>query len=426
MQVTIKETSKTKRQLTITGDEGDLSKIKRHTLENLQSKVSAPGFREGKAPLKVVEKQLGLERVQTEVLEEAINHMYSETVVDKKLRPLDKPQIKITKFVPYSLIEFTAELEIVPPVDLGDYKRIKVKRETPKVVEQDIDQVLDNLRLKAAEKKDVKRAAKQGDEVWIDFDGSKDGKAVAGASGKDYPLRLGSNTFIPGFEDNLLGLKAGENKTFEVKFPKSYGHKPLAGQKVTFTATVKQVKEVALAEPNDAWAKTVGPFDSLQALRDDIKAQLIQQKMQEADNQLKDRIVEQLVAKSQVIVPEVLLSDQVEHMKEDFLNNLTYRGLTIKEYLEQTGKSEEDWRKAELEPAAERRVKIGLVLSEVAEAENLSVSDEELNLRIQLLKNQYQDEQAKAQFDQPDQRRDVASRLLTEKTLNKLVEYAVK
>jgi trigger factor len=426
MKVTINQTSDTKRTLEIVGDEQDLSKLKKHTLENLRPKVSAPGFREGKAPLNVVEKSLGSERVQAEVLEEAVNHLYSETVIDKKLRPMDKPKINLKKFVPYTAIEFSAEIEVVPPVKLTDYKKIKAKRESPKIKDQDIQGVLDNLRSKTAERKPVKRAAKDGDEAVIDFSGTKDGKDVAGASGKDYRLKIGAKTFIPGFEEELIGLKAGDDKKFKITFPKDYGHKPLAGQEVEFSVSVKSVNEVGVPEMNDKWAKTVGPFDSLEMLKDDVKAQLMQQKMQESDNKLKDNVVEQLVTNSQVTVPDMLLKDQIEHMKQDFLNNLSYRGITLKEYLEQNELSEDEWTNKELKPQAERRVKIGLVLSEVAEQEGLSVSDEELNLRIQLLKNQYQDEQTKAQFDDPTQRRDVASRLLTEKTLNKLVDYAAK
>ena len=426
MKVTIKETSTTGRLLTIVGDEEDLAKLKKHTLENLRAKVTAPGFREGTAPLNVVEKQLGSERVQAEVLEEAVNHLYSETVIAQKIRPLDKPEIDLKKFVPYTSIEFTAEVEIVPPVKLGDYKKLKAKRENPTVTDKDIAAVIDNLLSKTAEKKPVKRAAKVDDEVSIDFSGTKDGNDVAGASGKDYPLRLGANTFIPGFEDELVGLKTGDEKTFKLEFPKDYAHKPLAGEEVEFNVKIKQVNEVKEAKADDKWAKTVGPFESLKALKDDIKAQLTQQKLQETDNKFKDSLVEQLVAKSEITIPELLLNDQIEHLKQDFLNNLGYRGMTLKEYLDQNGLKEDDWREKELKPTAERRVKVGLVLSEVAEAEGLSVSDEELNLRIQLLKNQYQDEQTKAQLDDPRQRRDVASRLLTEKTLNKLVDYAAK
>ena len=427
MNISVKEQSTSKRLLTITGDEQDLAKIKKHALELLQRDLEAPGFRKGKAPLNVVEKQAGANRVQAEVLEEAVNHLYSEGMMKEGLRPLGQPQIELKKFTPYTEIEFTAEVEVVPPVKLGDYKKISHERENPKVTDKEIEDVIENLRLRAATKTEVTRAAKEGDELIVDFDGKdKDDKAVAGASGKDYPVRIGSKTFIPGFEENLQGLKAGEEKTFEVTFPKDYAHKPLANQKVTFTVKVKKVQAVELPEVNDEFAKKLAPVDDVKALKNDIRSQLMTQKLQEADNKLKDAIVEELAEKSDVPVPEMLLNDQMEHMKQDFLQNLSYRGITLQEYLEQQGMSEADWTEKELKPQAERRVKVGMVLSEVARAENLQVSDEELDLRINLLKGQHQNPQMQAEFDKPEQRRDIASRLLTEKTLNTLVDYATK
>ncbi|HEX9679724.1 MAG TPA: trigger factor [Candidatus Saccharimonadales bacterium] len=425
MKVEIKETSETGRLLHISGDEADLKKIKNHTLDNLKAKVKAPGFRPGKAPISVVEKQLTSEALQREVLEEAVNHLYSETVIDKQLRPLRNPKIELKKFVPFSVLEFTAEIEIIPPVGLGDYKKFRKQAQKAEVSSKEIDQVIENLRLRTAQKNEVKRSAKKDDEVWIDFDG-KDakGKAVAGASGKDYPLRLGSDTFIPGFEKNLIGLKVGQTKSFDVKFPVSYSHKPMAGKTVAFNVKVKTVKEVILPKADDNWAKQVGPVADLKSLRDDIKSQLLSQKLEQADNKLKDDLAKELVEKSQVIVPPALVEEQAKHIRQDFINNLVYRGLTLKEYLEQAGKTEADWAKDELNPQAERRVKIGLVLSAVADAEQLSVNDEEIDQRISLYKGQQQRPDAQVHYDTEDGRRDVASRILTEKTLNKLAEYA--
>lgn len=425
MNISVKEQSDSLRLITIIGDDQDLAKIKKHALELLQRDVEAPGFRKGKAPLNVVEKQVGSNRLQSEVLEEAVNHLYSEGMVQEGLRPIDQPKIEVKKFTPYSEIEFTAEVEVMPPVKLGDYKKISKKRESPKVSDKEIDDVIENLRTRAADKKEVKRAAKDGDELVIDFEGKDaDGKDVAGASGKDYPIRLGSKTFIPGFEDNLLGLKAGEDKTFDVTFPKEYSHKPLAGAKVTFTAKVKNVQSVTLPKVDDEFAKKLAPVDDLKALKSDIRTQLMTQKMQQTDDKLKDEIVEELVKISKLSVPQLLLEDQMEHMKQDFINNLTYRGITLQEYLAQQDLKEEEWVEQELMPQAERRVKVGMVLSEVARSENLQVSDEELELRINLMKGQNQNPQMQTELDQPEQRRDIASRLLTEKTLNKLVEYA--
>lgn len=426
MKVTIKEASASQRVLTISGDETDLQKIKQHTLENLQAKVSAPGFRQGKAPLNVVEKQLGGSLI-TEVVEEAINHFYSETIIAQKLRPLNRPIINVKKFVPYTTLEFTAEIEIVPPVKLGDYKKLKVKRSIDKVTDEDIAKVIENLRLRAATKTEVVRIAAEGDEVWIDFEGKDSkGEVVAGASGKDYPLRLGSKTFIPGFEENLVGLKPGDHKIFDTTFPKDYGVASLQGQKVTFSTTVKKVSELKLPKVDDAFAKTVGPFSSVDQLKSDIRSELTSQKLREADDITKDELVQKLVEASEVLAPETLIKDQVEHLKQDFVNNLTYRGLTLKEYLERESLSEEQWLKREIEPRAERRVKVGLVLSAVADAEGLDVNDAELDTRLAAVRQQYQDEKAKAELDKPEARRDIASRLLTEKTLDKLMGYAVR
>lgn len=427
MNVTIKEVSTSKRLLTIVGDADDLKKIKEHVLESLQRKVSAPGFRAGKAPLSVVEKQVGPNALQTEVIEEAINHFYSETIIEQKLRTLDKPKIEVKKYVPDQTLEFTAEVETVPPVKLGDYKKLKVKRSADKVSDADIDKVIENLRLRSAKKTEVKRAAALGDEVWIDFDGQDGkGKPVAGASGKDYPLGLGSKTFIPGFEENLIGLKAGEDKTFTTTFPKDYGVAALAGSKVAFNVKLKKVNEVVLPEVDETFAKTVGPFSSVDQLRNDIRAELTGQKLREADDKAKDELVQKLVESSDVPVPEVLIKDQLEHLKQDFVNNLTYRGLTLKEYLERESLNEDQWLKKDVEPRAERRVKVGMVLSAVADAEGLQVEVAELDARIAAMRQQYQDEKARAELDKPEVQRDVASRLLTEKTLDKLMNYATK
>lgn len=425
MKVTIKETSVSGRLITIVGDAEDLAKIKAHVLDNFRGKVTAPGFRAGKAPDKVVERQVGSEALQQEIVEEAINHFYSESLAAQNIRALDRPKVEIKKYVPGQELEFTAEVEVMPPVKLGDYKKLRVKNDPEPVKDEDIDKVIENLRLRAATKEDVDRPAKDGDEVWIDFDG-KDakGKAVAGASGKDYPLRLGSKTFIKGFEENLVGLKAGQSKTFTTTFPKDYAVKALAGSKVKFSAKLKQVKEVKLPEVTDEFAKTVGPFGSLLQLRGDVRNELTSQKLREADDKAKNELIGKLVEKSEVPVPELLLNDQIEHIKRDFTANLTYRGMTLKEYLIQEKLSEDAWTKRDVVPQAERRVKTGLILSAVAEAEGLAVEEDEIDAAIATHKAQHTDAGPDAEHDQPEFRRDTASRILTNKTLDTLLKYA--
>ncbi len=424
MQVTRKNISETKVELTISVDGSELQTVKQSTLQKMAKHVKASGFRPGKAPLSVVEKQVDESQLQADVLQDAANKHYQEAVEKESLKILSSPEVEITKFVPFTELEYRATVDVMPKVKLGDYTKIKKTPTKSTVSEKEITEVVDNLRKKSATKKPVARPAKDGDEVVIDFVGTdKDGKAVAGASGTDYPLTLGSNSFIPGFEEGLVGLKSESKKDVKLTFPKEYHAPALAGTEVTFAVTVKSVQELVLPKADDAFAATLGPFKAFAELKKDIKAQLQEQKDTEAQNKLKDEIVEELVKKSTFAVPEVLIIDQISMLEHDFKQNLTYRGITQKEYIEQEGfKDEDEWKQKELAPQAERRVSVGIILAEVADKESLTVSNEELVQRISVYKQQYGTQAD--QFDQPEMQREVASRLLTEKTVDRLYELA--
>lgn len=426
MQVTRNDISETQVELTITLDTKELTKAKERALRQLAGKVKAPGFRAGKAPLSVVEQQVDSSQLEAEVIQSAANEHYQTVIGEQSLKVLSSPEVVISKFVPYESLEFKATVSVMPKVKLGDYSKIKKTLKKATVTAKDVAEVVENLRKRSSEKKEVTRAAKNGDEVVIDFEGTDaKGAAVAGASGKDYPLTLGSGSFIPGFEEGLVGLKAGATKKLDLTFPKEYHAPSLAGSKITFDVTVKTVQELTQPEANDAFAATVGPFKTLKDLEKDIKAQLEEQKVTEAINQLKDEIVEELVKKTTLTLPEVLVTDQISMLEHDFAQNLLYRGITKPEYLKQEGfKDEDEWKLKELKPQAERRVSVGIVLAEVAEKEKITIADEELSSRVALYKNQY-GKQAD-QFDTPEMQREVASRLLTEKTVDRLYELATK
>lgn len=426
MQVTRKDISETQTKLTITLGVEELVHAKTHELQEQAKNMKVAGFRPGKAPLTVVEKQLDQNRFQADVINHAINDFYSQAIDEQKVRALEQPKIEIGKFVPFTELEFTAEVSIMPEIKLGDYTKIKKTLPKVSVSAKDVTEVLDNLRQRSAVKEDSDKAAKNGDDVVIDFEG-KDaaGKTVAGASGQDYSLNLGSRTFIPGFEEGLVGVKAGDKKDLTLTFPKDYHAKNLAGTKITFSVTVKKVQAVSLPKLDDTFAASLGSFSTLEDLKKDIKKQLHEQKETEELNKLKDEIVEELVKKSKLELPEILVNDQLEMLEQDFNQNLIYRGITKSEYLKQEGfKDEADWKEKELKNQAERRVSVGMVLAEVAEKEQLTVTEEELSSRIELYKQQYQ--QSAAQFDQPEMRREVTSRILTEKTVDRLTEIATK
>ena len=422
MQVTRKDLSDTKVKLSISLGLEELVHAKNHELQEKAKSIKVQGFRKGKAPLSVVEKQLEPNDLQVSVINHAINDYYGQAIESEKLRTLSQPDVTIGKFVPYDELEFVAEVEIIPKIKLGDYK--KIKKTIPKVVvtTKDVEDVLSNLRTQMSAKKASAKPAKLGDDVLIDFDGKdKAGEPVAGASGKEYRLNLGSKSFIPGFEEGLIGVKKGDEKKIDLKFPKDYHAENLAGSDITFEVKVNSIESVELPEVDDEFAAKVGPFKTAKELKDDIKVQLTEQKKQEAINKIKDEIVEDLVKKSEIKLPEVLVNDQITSLEQDFTQNLIYRGITKEEYLKQEGfKSEEDWKTKELKPQAERRVSVGMVLARVAEDESLNVSADEIAQRTAQYKVQYQ--QNADEFDKPEMQREVASRLLTEKTVDFLFD----
>lgn len=424
MQVTLTTISETTSKLTITANEQDLTKLKIHVLEKMAPRVKVAGFREGKVPLAVAEKNIDPNALQAEVLDDAVNHFYSDAVNDKNIRVVSQPKVELTKFVPYTELEFTAEVETIGKVTLPDYKKTTVKKEAVKVTAADVNEVISRLQLQSAAYNEVERAAKLGDRVTIDFAGTDAKGPIANTDGKDYPLVLGSKTFIPGFEEEVVGLKKGADKKFDITFPKDYGAKSLAGKKVTFAITVKKVEETVKEELTDEFAKKVGPFKTVEELKTDVKRQIEEEREQQAQRNFEDAVIKELVKKSKIAIPEGLLAEQMQAVGQEFKQNLTYRGQTIKEYLEQSGQTEEQYTEKELKPAAEERIKAGLILSEIAEAEKIAVSPEELEIRVQILKGQYaSDEQMQKELDKPENRRDIASRLLTEKTIAKIVNY---
>ncbi len=426
MQVKIENPSKTEAVVTVIAAPEELAGIKKHVLGHFKDRVNVQGFRKGNVPEAVLEKNVDQNALQTEFLEEGIEQLYSQALQAHKLRPVGQPQIAITKFVPFTTLEFEAKVPVIGELKLSNYKTMKKPKTEVKLTAKDVEEVLQSLQNQMAEKTDVDRTAKIGDEVWIDFEGTDSkGQPVNGADGKNYPLTLGSNQFIPGFEDNLVGLKANDVKTFTLKFPSDYGVKALAGKNVTFKVTVSKVQAVTLPKVDDSFAAKVGPFKTLADLKTDIKKQVGLERQKEADRLYERELVAAIAAKSTVSVPDVLIDQEVERIEQEERQNLMYRGQTWEEHLKEEGVNEEE-HKAQKRPAAEERIKQSLVLAEIAEAEGLDVTPEELEIRMQLLKGQYQDPQMQAELNKPEARRDIASRILTEKTLEKIVNYATK
>ncbi|OGL29376.1 trigger factor [Candidatus Saccharibacteria bacterium RIFCSPHIGHO2_02_FULL_47_12] len=424
MQIKRTDKSPTEVVLNVTADQKFLDAAKNYVLRSLSGEVKVAGFRPGKAPLAVIEKNIDASRLQTEFLEQAINSLYGELVRAENLRPVKDPAVSIKKFVPFDQLEAEFEVETIGAVKLADYKSIKKAKPSVSVTAKEVNDVLASLRKQAAERSEVQRPSKNGDEVTLDFKGvDAKGQAVNGAEGKDYPLVLGSNTFIPGFEPNVVGIKAGEEKEFAVTFPKDYNVAALQGKKVTFKVKAHKVSELKEPELNDDFVAKVSPFKKLDELKVDIKKQLTAEKQREADQIYQNETLEEIASKSSVALPKSVVDNQIERGEVEERQNLAYRGTTWEEHLKEEGVTAEEHRERN-RSKAENTVKISVLLTEIAEKEGIEVTPEELEIRLQILKGQYPDAAMQAELDKPENKQDIYSRLMTEKTIAKLVGYA--
>lgn len=428
MKTTIKHLTDTKVELTISLDASDLAAAEQVALTKLSKDVKVPGFRKGKVPASVVAKSVDPNRLQEQILDDAVSKAVAEAFLSEKLQALDRPAVEIKKFVPGESVEFTAEVEVLPKITLGDYKKLKAEPAKVSVTAKEIDEIITRMREGFSEKQAVEREAKMGDETIIDFVGKKDDVAFDGGTGVGYALTLGSNSFIPGFEEGIVGKKAGETFDLPLSFPDDYHVADLKGQNVVFTTTLKEVKEVVLPEVNDEFAAKSGPFTSVDELKADIKRELTAQKEREAADKTKDDLVAQLIEVSKIPTPQILIDDQKRSIEQDFERNLMYQGLGIDQYLEtQKFKDKETWIEKEVTPAAIKRVKAGLVLAELSKVEKITATSEELADHIELYRKQYANNaEALKQFEDPEVQRDIANRLLTEKTVERLVELNTK
>ncbi|MGB3009241.1 MAG: trigger factor [Candidatus Saccharimonadales bacterium] len=407
---------------TVVVDESEFTAAKDAAVKQLAKSVKVQGFRKGKVPAKVAEKNIDPATLASEATEYAINRALNDVIALEDLRVLDQPKVDVKKLVPFTTLEFTAVIDVLPEIKLGNYKKLTAKKQPVKVEKSEIDEVIERMRGGFAEREAVEREAKDGDEVIMSFNGrDEQGAEIEGAKGDDYPLTLGSNSFIPGFEEQIVGHKAGEMFDIDVTFPSDYHAEHLKGKKVRFAIDLKKVNEVKLPPVDDAFAKKSGPFNTAKELLDDIKRELTAQKDRQVMDQLKDDLLGELVEKSKVPAPELLVDDQVGAIERDLMQNLMYRGQSLDNYIESRGYKDRDELIAkDLRPMAERRVQSGLVLAELSKIEHIDISKEELE--AELTKRKTEAPAMAEQLDSPEARRDLANRVITEKTIERLVE----
>ncbi len=420
-------TKRTDTQVTllITADETEIKHALEHTYDKYRPQVKAAGFRPGKAPDHIVAREVGDATIQSETIEHVMSHSYGDAVSAEKLAAIARPKVDIKKWVPYTVLEFEAVVDVVPPVALPDYKKIRKSLKPSKIEQSQIDEVVDDLRRRVAKRVPALRKAEVGDEVKLDFDGFKDGQAVTGASSKGYTLKLGSSTFIPGFEDNLVGMGVGDEKSFSVKFPDDYHEKSLAGQPVEFRVKVHEVTALDLPEINDSFASEVGPFKTVAELRADIEDQLKVEAEETAKRQYENELLDEIVSKAKLTVPDALVRQQLDRLKSELAQRLAGSGLSLDQYLDSQKKSTADLDK-ELLPEAEKRVRLALVMGQVAKDENLTVGAEEIDDEIAKLRQRYTDPSMQQELSGDQVKEDIYNHLMASKVVNTLVDYAKK
>ena len=418
MKTTVKKLSDSRIQITVTLDAKDLKPAREKALEKLAKEVKVEGFRKGKVPTEVAAKFIPENDLNAETIDIAVRSTVIEAFKKEEKSPLVLPNVNVTKYVPGELAEYTATADIIPEIKLGDFKKLEVKKTEVKASEKDIKQILENLAESFGEKKVTRRPAEKGDEVIIDFVGKKDGEAFKGGSAKDYHLKLGSGAFIPGFEDGIVGHEPGDKFDLKLTFPKDYGVKDLAGAKTVFEVLLKQINEIKKAAIDDELAKKCGPFKTLAELKKDIEKNLKVQDEHKAVEKFKD----DLVKKSKVPAPEILIDDQMRMIKEDMTRNAASQGMSFEEYLEKNDESLENWEK-EARKIAEIRVKASLALQTLAVEQKITVPDEEVAAKIAELKDVYKKSpEALKNLKNPNVKMDIKNRMIIEKTLDFLVK----
>lgn len=422
MKTDVKNLSDTKVEIKVTLDKNDLEEAQKVAVERLSKEVKIPGFRKGKVPADVAEKHLNPNDVAAQTIEIAVRRTVPLAFDQAKKTAIMIPNVEVTKYVPGESAEYKAVADILPDIKIGSYKNLKVKKEKVEVKEKDIKDILESIAKSYAEKVATKKKVEKGDEVIIDFVGKKDDKPFEGGTAKDYTLGIGSNTFIPGFEDGIIGHEPGDKFDLDLTFPKDYHSKELAGKKVVFEVLIKQVNEVKIPKFDEEFAKKCGPFKNMDELKADIKKNLEAQNNHKIEEKYKDDLVEALVKNSKVSAPEVMIQDQVRFIRDDITRNAASQGLSFEDYLKQTNQTEEEWEK-EAKKVGEARVKASLVLQILARDNKIEAEDEIVDAKIAELKDVYQKSpEALKNLKDPRVRQDIKNRLTIEKVLEFLVD----
>lgn len=388
MNVKVENLEKNVVKLEVTVEAAKFAEAVKKSYAKNAKKFNVPGFRKGKAPMNIIVKYYG----EGALYEDAINYIYETTypvvLEENNINPVDYPAIDIVQIGEGQDFIYTAEVAVMPSVELGAYKGIEAKKEAVEVTEEDIENRLKEMQAQNTREEVKEGAIEKGDIAVIDFKGFVDGVAFEGGEAKDFPLEIGSGSFIDNFEDQLIGLSAGEAKEVNVTFPEQYGKEELNGKAAKFEVTVKEVRRKELPAINDEFASEVSEFETLEELRGNVKEELTKAKTQKAEHDYELAVLETVVANANVDIPDAMVNRELDNMLRDLEGRLKYQGLDLETYFKFTNSSAADFRE-QMKEIALKNVKNELVMSEIAKAENIEVTDEEIKEKATELAKQY-------------------------------------
>ena len=389
MSLQVEKLEKNMAKLTIEVSAEDLEKAMQNAYLKAKNRITIPGFRKGKAPRKMIEHMYGKGIFLEDAANALISEHYSKALEECELEIVSQPEIDVTQAEPGKAFIFTAEVAVKPEVTLGEYKGLEVPKTETEVTEEEIEAELKKEQEKNSRTITVEdRGAENGDIATIDFEGFIDGTAFEGGKGTDYPLTLGSGSFIPGFEDQLVGVKAGDHVEVNVTFPEEYQAAELAGKAAVFQCDVKKVEAKELPELDDDFAQDVSEFDTLAEYKDDIRKKLTERKEKEARTAKENAAVDKAIENAQMEIPDAMINTQISQMLDDFSRRMQAQGLTMEQYFQFTGMTADKMRE-EMKPQALKRIQTRLVLEKIAETENIQPADEEVNEEISKMAEMY-------------------------------------
>ena len=402
MSVKVEKLEKNMAKLTIEVGADEVEKALQESYQKQKNQIVVPGFRKGKVPRAMIEKMYGPEIFYQDAINIMIPDAYDKAVDECGEDIVSSPEIDVVSIKKGEPFVFTAEVALKPPVELGKYKGVSVDKVDITVSDEDVDKAIEKERENNARNIEVTdRPVKDKDSIILDFEGFVDGVAFEGGKGEDHPLTIGSGAFIPGFEDQLIGAKIGEECEVKAKFPDDYQAKELASKDAVFKCTVKQIKEKELPALDDEFASEVSEFDTLEEYKADVRKNLEVAREKEAKEEKESKVIEAIVNDAKMDSPEAMITTQQNQMVDEFAQRMTMQGLSMEQYYQFTGASH-DRLLEQVRPQAEQRIKARLVLEAIAKAENITATDEEVEEELKTIAEAYQLEVDKVKESMPE------------------------